>query len=110
MLTSAAPLQFSVGGDVKIACSSRYSQLPVNGRVDTTYARVTSSGPAWLTIIMGSRSASFPDSPSGSGDAVSGTTARNKPNPVAWSYAITRAGRTRPRWSTRLTSSASTIR
>jgi hypothetical protein len=35
-LTSAAPLQFIVGGDVKIACSSRYSQLPVNGRVETT--------------------------------------------------------------------------
>ena len=45
-LTSAAPLQFIVGGDVKIACSSRYSQLPVNGRVDTTNASVTSSTPA----------------------------------------------------------------
>ena len=44
--TRAAPLQFIVGGDVKIACSSRYSQLPVNGRVETTYASVTSSMPA----------------------------------------------------------------
>src|ERR1019366_6282458 len=42
---SAAPLQFKVGGEVKIARSSRYSQLPVKGRRDTTTARVASSRP-----------------------------------------------------------------
>ncbi len=39
----AAPVR--VGGEVKIACSSRYSQLPVNGRSETTYASVTSLAP-----------------------------------------------------------------
>ena len=46
LLISAAPLQLSAGGDVKIAVSSMYSQLPVNARFDTTHASVTSEAPA----------------------------------------------------------------
>jgi hypothetical protein len=45
---------------------------------------VTSSTPAWLTIITGSLVASFPDSPSGSAGAARGVRARTRPRPVAW--------------------------
>ena len=82
LLISAAPLQLSAGGDVKIAVSSMYSQLPVNARFDTTHASVTSEAPAWLMIITGSRSARPDDSPKRSGVTSSGTTARTSPSPV----------------------------
>ena len=42
---SAAPLQFNVGGEVKMAESTMYSQLPVNGRRETTKARLASDRP-----------------------------------------------------------------
>ena len=42
---SAAPLQLFTGGTVKIALSSRYSQVPVNGLRDTTRSSVTASSP-----------------------------------------------------------------
>ena len=40
-----APLQLKAGGEVNIARSRRYSQLPVNGLRETTTARVASSRP-----------------------------------------------------------------
>ena len=83
--TSAAPLQLSVGGEVKIALSSRYSQFPVKDRRETTWASVASSRPLWFTISTGSLSASFAESPSGSGEASSGTIERTSAKPETWS-------------------------
>ena len=51
---SAAPLQAGCGGAVKIASSSRYSQLPANSRLAATRAGDTMFGPPWLAISTGS--------------------------------------------------------
>ena len=81
--TSAAPLQPVVGGLVKIASSSMYSQFAENGRRDTTYASAVSGMPPQPAISTGSRSPSFDELPSGTGATLNGTVVLSSPRPVA---------------------------
>ena len=83
--TSAAPAQVIVGGAVKIALSSRYSQLPVNWRLDITWARLAASRPPCGMMITGSRTPSAAESPSASGFTARSPWTLSRPNPVAWS-------------------------
>jgi len=84
-LTSAAPAHCNVGGAVKIAVSSRYSQLAANLRLETTYARLAASRPPAGRTMTGSRMARSAACPMGMGFTPSGAPERSNPNPLAWS-------------------------
>ena len=76
-----APDQFITAGKVKIAASSMYSQLPENGRRDTTCTRCTPSAP-WDATSAGSRSAAAFELPIGSGLPASGASSLSRPKPL----------------------------
>ena len=84
-LISAAPLQTGCGGVVKIAASSRYSQLPANSRTRTTWTGATMSVPPKLATSAGSFSLRSADLPSPMGRRLSGVVALKRPKPVSWS-------------------------
>ena len=105
---SAAPPQSAIGGKVKIASSSRYSQPPVNSRRDVMKAgAMLPRAPAAST---GSFSLSDLASPSTIGSPCAGTSRRTRPKPVSWSKPATLPGSLRPLWSVISTSSASITR
>src|SRR5262249_61367046 len=82
-LISAAPLQAGWGGAVKSASSSRYSQLPANSRLATTYAPATIPGPPKLATSTGSPSLISADLPNGMGLSLSGVIVRKRPKPLS---------------------------
>ena len=84
-LISAAPLQAGCGGVVKIASSSRYSQLPANSRLATTWTGATMPVPPKLATSTGSFSLRSADLPSPIGRRLSGWVAFSRPKPDSWS-------------------------
>ena len=72
-------------GAVNSASSTTYSQLPTNSRFETMKAAPALSRPPKLATTTGSFTFMPADLPRGSGLALSGEIACNRPKPVSWS-------------------------